>query len=281
MNKVPVKAYTHDMSKCPWCDYAHANLDSLRIHSNKKHKQNSEALYLGLFTSGVKPTCACGCGEVPKFLKLQEGYSKYRPGHHSRIHNNWGHNKEALEKSQNVRREQIVNGEWKVWNKGEIKETNEAIAVGGRNCSITLKTNPECQKQRSEHMKGQWEKNEIIPLTGAEHPNWKGGVSSVQQLARSYVHNVWTFPKLKEEKFTCQHCHSQENLCVHHDGERFAEILQKARTVLGDVTDFESITRYAEWIAQYHVVNDVSGIVLCESCHAEEHANLNSSKWQN
>lgn len=71
----------------------------------------------------------------------------------------------------------------------------------------------------------------------------------------------------------CQGCGTKRDLEVHHDKERFAEILQKARVELGDVTDdFSSHQTYARWVADYHVQNDVSGVVLCEECHVEAHA---------
>jgi hypothetical protein len=116
--------------------------------------------------------------------------------------------------------------------------------------------------------------NGIVPSpTGSQHGNWKGGVSSVQTLSRSYVFKVWTYPILFKSNFTCQRCSSNRNLEVHHDKERFSEILQKAREIMGDVTDsFESHQAYAQWVADYHVKNNVSGIVLCEECHTQEHA---------
>jgi|SRR6478609_6680322 len=265
--------------KCPSCDQDFKSYTAVSLHFRNKHGTSlefKEIMRLKLIEErhgGVIPTCKCGCGGTPKYYDYDRGYVEYVRGHHARVHNNWGHNSDALLKSQDVRREQIAAGEWKPWNLGETKETDGRVAAYGRNGSHTLKTDPDCQKQRSEHMSEQWKSGSIVPLTGSEHGRWKGGVSSVQALSRSYVFNVWTYPKLHASKFTCQGCGSKERLEVHHDKERFAEILQKARDALGDVTDdFSTHQSYARWVADYHVTNDVSGVVLCETCHERAHS---------
>lgn len=263
------------MHKCPFCSYENENLDSIRIHGTKKHQKSAMELRLLMFHDNVRPKCKCGCNEETKFANIHIGFNEYIRGHHSRVKNNWGHNTKALEKSQDKRREQIADGKWIPWNKGETVLTDERIANYGKNGSATIHNTPgECVARSKRMTKNRL--SGIVPtLFGKDSSQWKGGVSSVQALSRSYVYNVWTYPKLHASKFTCQRCSSHENLCVHHDGERFAEILQKAREVLGDVTeDFSSHQAYAQWIADYHVKNNVSGIVLCEKCHSKEHATL-------
>lgn len=261
----------HDSFKCPVCDdYEVDNLNSLRIHAQKKHNLSARDLCIWLFHGDVEPKCACGCGQVPNFWTLQKGFAEYVLGHHSRVKNNWGHNEAALAKSKDVRREQIAAGEWQAWNKGETKETDDRVASLGQKQSSNF--TPARRAKRGEIMTKSWQTGAITPLTGSAHSQWKGGVSSVQTLSRSYVFNVWTYPKLLASNFTCQGCGSKSDLEVHHDKERFAEILQKARLALGDVTDdFASHQSYARWVADYHIDNEVSGIVLCEGCHLEAH----------
>lgn len=263
---------------CPSCNLDFKSYTATSLHYRNKHGTSSELkeiMRLKLIEEkhgGITPTCKCGCGGTPKYYDYDRGYVEFVRGHQSRVSNNWGHNKEGLLKSQDVRREQIASGDWKPWNKGETKETDERVAALGRAGSHTLKTDPDCQRQRSEHMAKQWKKGEIIPIKGAAHSQWKGGVSSVQQLSRSYVYNVWTYPKLLASGFTCQKCGSKNDLEVHHDGERFATILQKARVALGDVTeDFASHQAYARWVADYHLDNQVSGVTLCVECHDRAH----------
>lgn len=260
--------------KCPKCDCV-GSLQELSFHCDREHDLNNEQLYVELKHEGVWPSCACGCGEkIEKFWDLKKGFSKFRRGHHSRIKNNWGHNTKAREKSLETRREMWDKGEIRIWTKGKTKD-DPGIARMIEAGRQTILSNPDELKRRAESMRENRLSRRIPSPSGSQHGNWRGGVSTVQMLARSHLYSVWTFPKLKEQNFTCQRCGSHENLCVHHDGERFAEILQKAREVLGDVTeDFSSHQAYAQWIADYHVKNNVSGIVLCEKCHSKEHATL-------
>jgi len=205
-----------------------------------------------------------------KFLTIHEGFSTYKRGHISRIKNNWGHNPVALERSHVTTKARYDAGEINAWNKGLSKETDERVATLGQTQSQNF--TPARRAKRAEIMTRSWETGAITPLTGSAHSMWKGGVSSVQQLSRSYVFNVWSYPKMLAANFICQHCGSKQDLCVHHDKERFAEILQQARAVLGDVTeDFTSHQAYARWIADYHVKHAVSGVVLCSACHEQEH----------
>lgn len=262
------------MFKCPFCNYENENLDSVRIHSTRGHKKSSLELRLALFHDDVRPKCKCGCGEETKFINVHVGFNDFIRGHHSRVNNNWGHNSKAREKSLETRREMWDKGEIHIWTKGKTKNDPDVARMieTGRQ---TILSNPEEIKKRSNRMRGLRLSGTIPTQSGVDHPGWKGGVSTVQQLARSYVYNTWTRPKLLASNFTCQHCGTHDNLCVHHDGERFAEILQKARAVLGDVQDsFESHQSYARWVADYHTQNNVSGVVLCESCHAKVHAAL-------
>lgn len=261
---------------CPVCRYGFETdfLDSMRIHAQKKHGLKSRDLYVRLFLSGVEPKCKCGCGETPKFWTLQRGFAEYVRGHHSRVKNNWGHNQSAQKKSQDVRREMHKRGEIPIWNKGETKETDSRVATYGRVGSHTLKTDPDCQKQRAEHMSDQWKSGSLKPLKGANHSQWKGGTSALQPLVRSRLYHAWTYPKLKLAGFKCLKCEWPGlGLEVHHNGERFASILYKAIAELGEPgDDFEKKSTIADWVVAYHVENDVPGIVLCEDCHEREHA---------
>ncbi len=279
VNSTLVKVYSLNMDlKCPTCDYENDNLTSLSIHFRRKHKGTAKQLRIALFHNGVEPTCACKCGSAVKFHTVQTGFSEYAWGHASRVNNNWGHNKEAQQKSQGVRREMHKRGEHAVWNRGETKETSEQVAAYGMKGSETIRSNPELIKQRSDVMRESRLDGTIRTLYGAEHSQWKGGTSALQPLARARLHSVWTYPKLKASGFRCQKCGQQKKLEVHHDQERFAAILQKAIAIFGEVTDdnFEQKSSISEWVADYHIENDVSGIVLCERCHNDEHSSSDS-----
>lgn len=259
-------------TKCPSCEYEHDNLVSLSIHFRKKHKGTSKQLSVMLNHGGIEPTCACGCTEPVKFHSIQRGFSLYTWGHAARVNNNWGHNVDAQKKSQDKRRQQITAGKWRPWNIGLSADSDKRVEANNVAISQSILSKPEeCHKRSKRLQKGRLD-GTVQTLFGKDHSQWKGGVSSVQALSRSYVFNVWTYHKLHASGFTCQKCGVQSDLEVHHDKERFAEILQKARVALGDVTDdFASHQAYAKWIADYHVQNDVSGIVLCEGCHQKTH----------
>lgn len=258
------------MSKCPDCTYENNNLIGLSVHYRKTHHKSAEQLRIEVFHNGIRPTCGCGCGGEVRFCGFKVGFSDYVLGHYSRVNNNWGHNVDAQQKSQDVRRKMHERGEIKIWNKGETKETDERVAAYGLTGSLKLKTDPTCQKQRSDHMIEQWETGNLSPLFGKDHPNWKGGASVLQPIVRSRLHAPWVYPKLKSSGFRCSACGTPgPGLEVHHDKERFAAILQQAIAVFGEVDvsapddDFEKKSSIADWVVAYHVRNDVSGVVLC------------------
>lgn len=256
--------------KCPSCsDFETTNLNSLRIHCQKKHALSTRVLYALLFLPGGKePTCGCGCGEPTKFITLQDGFSKYVLGHAARVNNNWGHNKDAREKSLKKRRDE---GLWSKnpWNRGKTKENDEEFAK----IAERAYGSKEFREARSRDMTRNRLNKTVPDLKGHSHPQWKGGTSALQPLVRSHLHRAWVYPKLKESGFKCRGCESARDLEVHHDGERFAFILQKAIQALGEPgDDFEKKSLIAEWVTDYHINNGVSGTVLCEDCHNKEHA---------
>ena len=260
------------MYKCPKCERSFEGLDSIRIHWNKLHHSNSRELHLLLFLNGIEPLCACGCGKVPRFLSLQVGYSKYIPGHQARVHNNWGHNVAAREKSQASRRESIANGEWEPWNKGETKDTHESVAAYGRSGSETIKNKPGELERRSERLRKHRLDGTVRTLYGSEHSQWRGGVSALQALVRASLNRAWTFPIMKRDGFKCTACGSTRDLCVHHDVEHFSPILRKAVAVLGEPgDDFAAKDAITKWVVAYHIDNNVSGVTLCYQCHNDAH----------
>jgi len=223
---------------------------------------------------GIEPKCACGCGSPVKFHTVQIGFSEYAWGHASRVKNNWGHNKEAQQKSQDIRREMYKRGEIEIWNKGKTKETDERVAEVGRTQSENF--TPERRAKRAEIMSNSWQSGAIVPLTGPAHSQWKGGTSALQPICRARLHSCWTYPKLKASGFKCSKCNAPgPELNVHHCDEHFAPILFQAIRALGEPgDDFEKKSAIADWVAFYHVEHDVPGIVLCHDCHVTLHDEL-------
>jgi len=251
---------------CPTCkEYQSSDLDSIRIHSQKKHKLSSIELYRHLFLNGDEVKCACGCGQTPKFWSLQRGFAKYVRGHSSRVNNNWGHNETAKEKSLKKRRDEGLWGR-DPWNRGKTKESDDRL----QKSSNTMK------KMHGERYSRLMRDNRLsgaIPsLTGSAHSQWKGGTSALGPLCRSKIYRTWAFPKLQAAGFKCTKCESTRDLEVHHDGERFAEIMQKGIQTLGEPgDDWDRKECFAEWVAWYQEMNNITGVVLCEKCHDEQH----------
>lgn len=192
---------------------------------------------------------------------------KFMRGHASRIHNNWGHNETARAKSLKKRQDE---GLWSKnpWNRGKTKENDTEFA------RIVEKAynSPKEKLRKSSQMKIQWETSNITPLTGSAHSQWRGGTSALAPLCRSRIYSSWAYPKLQAAHFKCTQCGADRDLEVHHDRERFSEILQRGIRTLGEPgEDFDRKDCFADWVDWYHREHSVSGIVLCAPCHAHQH----------
>lgn len=278
--------------KCPNCSKQYETIVSLSKHWSKTHKKTTESLYQELHGVGQK-LCACGCGGATKFLDAGRGYSDFLRGHIARIKNNFQTDK-AKENSLATRRKMLETGEWKPftlnetgerWSKGLTKETDERIAK----MAETIRGNTEEIERRSQRMKENRLNGTIPTLRGKEHSQWKGGISCLRDITYSLLYAKWKLPKLQEANFKCRFCNASGKMEVHHDEEKFATILNRlAQEMKWDVETWKTDPEWntspkyqelkneiAEAVADYHIKNNVSGIVLCESCHEKEHAKYN------
>jgi len=256
----------------PACTYENSNLISLSVHWRKAHKGTAEDLRVRLFHAGVRPTCRCGCGGAVKFMGIQAGFTEWIRGHVSRVKNNWGHNDAVQARSQKTRRELFEKGAT-TWNSGLTKATDERVAAYGQTQSANF--TPERREERGATMTRSWRTGAITPLTGSAHSQWAGGVSALQALCRSHLYSKWTYPKLVTAGFRCTTpgCPSTDELHVHHDEVRFSQVLRAVVGVLGEPgDDHEKKHAVAEAVATYHLDRNISGVVLCSACHAQEHA---------
>lgn len=114
---------------CKECNLEFKSLWGLSSHSVQKHKLKPEDLYVKYELNDNKPTCACGCGETPKFLGIKKGFREFIRGHSSSVHNNWGHNPKANKKSHETQKKMYQNGELTIWNKG-LDITDERVKKG-------------------------------------------------------------------------------------------------------------------------------------------------------
>jgi DNA-directed RNA polymerase subunit RPC12/RpoP len=268
--------------KCPYCSAILKNRKAILTHCRYAHNENdAQRIYDDLLLGGIRPICVCSdetCQEVPEFHGIVKGYSRYRPGHHSKDNNNFHANgEETYQKISETRIAKIATGEiGDPWNKGDSKENNPILAIAAEKASKTMLENVERMEDYSQRMSENRLNGTIRTLYGPEHSQWNGGYSYLSEIAHSRLVAPWKNPKKEAAEYKCQHCGTKGHLHVHHDGERFAEILREASKELNyqGEDDFEIKGRVADRIVQIHLERNVSGIVLCVSCHDAEHQRL-------
>jgi hypothetical protein len=300
INKTNIEKQSN--SSCPDCNRKFVSIISLSLHYRKSHKKTSKDLYIALYCDNKIPTCKCGCVEETKFLNITLGFREYKQGHISRIKNNWGHNEKIIKKSQKTRKIMVENGDYipfhlketgEHWAKGLTKETDERLA----NLSKSLRTE-KIRKFRSDTMRKNRLNGTIPTFKGKKHHSWKGGTSNLYAccMANQKFYKEWKLPLLKAADFTCEKCGKNNynttglRLHVHHDREKFSDILRKVADknhwfllistnlnleVSQDDSTIKLKEKIAKEVVEYHLFNNVSGQVLCTACHKLEHKSLN------
>jgi hypothetical protein len=279
------------MFKCPVCEAEFNKLISLSLHFRRTHKATAKDLVVAMNFNGVEPTCKCGCGSAVKFLDISRGFTDYVRGHASRIHNNWGHNEKAISNGQKTRKTMLEQGAWKPfvskdtgehWGKGLTKETDSRI----NKMSKSILDNPKEIETRSQRMRKNRENGLIPTLRKEKHSQWSGGISPLNTYCRASVllYKNWKYPRLVASGFQCSSCRKDgPGLEVHHDKEAMSEIVRRFAAEFGWDSWFSSNTskndqylielkeKISIAVADYHINNNVSGVVLCEACHRKEH----------
>jgi hypothetical protein len=265
------------MYKCSKCENIEFdNYTSLSRHMGRTHHIDTGQTYVDYYLNGVWPLCKCGCGEQMKWSYQLKGFRDYTAGHQSRVHNNWGNNPDALQKSLDTRRERFASGEISVWNKG-LTVNDPRVKDNIKKTTLAINSDPEELKRRSELMSLQRKDGTIPDLHGPEHSQWKGGASSINVLVRARVklYKEWKYPILIRDGFKCIECGKNGNLHVHHNKEQMAEIIQKHLVDDMNPKTFEEKEMIADAVVDYHINNHVSGVTLCGVCHNKIHPSLN------
>ena len=264
---------------CPFCN-KNFNLRSISIHCSLTHKISSKELCLKLFYKNIEPICLCGCGLKTRFKNLKEGFSKWFRNHMS-IYANPYAEKSVQKKSQETRRMLWKNGHIKAWCKGKSKETDLDVFNMSKNVSKTIKSNKELLKKRSIDMKIN-RINGIIPtLYGKDSSQWKGGKSRINALCHSnkVLYRKWKYPILKKANFKCEKCLYNKNLHIHHNFIKMSEIisiiakkyeLNNLKNLLPKIKN-----KFIKDVVDYHIDNNILGIVLCVKCHRFLHNSMN------
>jgi len=282
--------------KCTNCESNFDNIISLSLHYRKIHKKTSKDLYDEYFLNGKAPTCACGCKSEVKFLDISRGYSTYARGHQSRVNNNFQTEKSRTN-SIKTRRKMLEEGTWKpftsnetgnVWNAGLTKEDPRIAAA------ISKRQTDEYKKISSERMREGRISGKIPTLRGENHSQWNGGTSPLLNFCHSNkkLFQEWKYPILAAASFTCKECNKQNKegssveLHVHHDKMKMSTIIRLIAEQEGWTSSYalnldknsnyyKIKNRIADKVAQFHIDNKVSGVVLCKECHADLHDKMN------
>lgn len=275
------------MFTCPMCSKSFAKINSLSLHYRKVHKKPAKDLYTYHYLKGIEPKCGCGCGSAVKFLDITRGFTKYVQGHASRVKNNFNTEKSKTN-SLKTRRKMLEEGSWKpfasnetgnVWNAGLTKQDPRVAAA------IEKRETAEYKKTASKRMREPRLSGKIPTQTRENHSQWRGGVSPLNVYCRANrkLYTEWKYPLLEKAQFKCEMCSkSGPGLEIHHDKEKMCDIIHRFATKyewsgfysMQSETDTDTIeikTKISDAVAQYHIDNNVSGKVLCEDCHKEQH----------
>jgi hypothetical protein len=164
-----------------------------------------------------------------------------------------------------------------VWCKGLTTHTDVRLKKYGK--KISDKFTVEKRKKYSNKMAIMRKDGTIPTLYKENSSQWKGGVSSIQNVARNdkRLYEQWKYPILIRDQFKCVDCGSGRDLHVHHNCETFSDIIKKVMTLddYEKVEDYDTKKRVTDKIVEYHVKNNVSGITLCKECHNKLHPSLN------
>ena len=93
-------------------------------------------------------------------------------------------------------------------------------------------------------MKKQKRDGTLPTLYKEQSSRWKGGVSSVQIVSRNdkRLYEQWKYPILTRDQFKCVECGHNKDLHVHHNDERYSDIIKKVMTL----DDYDNSVCYDE-----------------------------------
>jgi hypothetical protein len=138
---------------------------------------------------------------------------------------------------------------------------------------VREKMSKECKEKLSKSLKGRsvWNKDKKCPqLSGKNHWNWQGGVTSLYYLIRHLPENKeWTKKVFQKDNYTCQECSLRGvRLNAHHKDKPFNQLLKEflqQYSQFSPIEDKETLLRLA--ITYEPFWNIDNGKTLCEKCH--------------
>lgn len=279
------------MFKCPKedCDNQYEKVESLCKHWSRHKDETKAKLYLQLNSLDKEPTCKCGCGGEVAYLDISRGFREFIHGHAARVSNNF-QTENSVKKSKATRKKMHQEGQIKIWNAGLTGDMDERVALYGKLGGETIRSNPQELERRSKRLSRGRKDGTVPTLSGPDSPAWKGGVSSLNQTCRANgnLYRKWTRKHQERARFVCENCGaSGVRIEVHHDKESFSSILRSfakefcwtkclTESIEKDDPILDSLKQQiSEAVANYHIDNNISGIVLCVKCHKKHHGSYN------
>ena len=113
-------------------------------------------------------------------------------------------------------------------------------------------------------------KSKIGLMTGENHPNWQGGLTSLKQLLREYF-NVNQAPKIaKRDKYTCQCCGKTHTILHVHHKKQFHEIVDEIvsenKDLNPDIVE-DRLKLYQIITNDKRFLDEDNLITYCKDCH--------------
>lgn len=78
------------MLECKLCNFKTEKQISLSKHTSYYHQLKFPDYLIQVKYKGIKPTCACGCGEETRYEASIADFCKCKHGHQSRLKGHWG-----------------------------------------------------------------------------------------------------------------------------------------------------------------------------------------------
>lgn len=153
------------------------------------------------------------------------------------------------------------------WNKDipHTEETKKKISE-----KLKGKNHPLYGKHQSEEMKRKISKTRKGKFLGSKSGNWKGGITTVNNLIRSSIrYTQWRQDCFIRDDFTCQKCGDNigGNLNVHHKKQLF--------NLIREAQQYMPLLSWYDACMLYRPIWDIkNGITLCEKCHQAIPASL-------
>lgn len=106
--------------------------------------------------------------------------------------------------------------------------------------------------------------------SGERHHNWKGGISTLTDMVRRGLYDVWTRPIMSRDHFKCRICGNLRTIQVHHL-RPLKSITDEVLLENPNLSPFDNEDRIiiASMIIARHVLDE--GITLCKHCHISVH----------